>query len=921
MISLVESARQLQQEQESMGNYDIQVREDRTSKAIEQVLKLEEYLQQSKDILDGLIKGQTKDENLEKFLRQVQDKVYEAKDFIDTFGTRAVEIKFMNHFQKFMYKVVENINFLSITKQVKEMCSMLLAEHNYESKLEFALLNGRHEGNHNIYTKAPIVKHDYENIVGFKDEEDTLFIYIIGDRLKLDIISIVGAPGLGKTTLAREIFHNLDFEFPLRIWIDISQDFSVRNVFLAIIEKFRTVNDDLRDKTDQELAQIANDHLKEERFLIVMDDVWTVEDWDKLKIALPISNPMGRVLITSRYRKVGEYANQEIPPYELRFFTPEESWLHLKCEVFGMPATPPELVDIGRRVAQACRVLPLAISLVGGILAGDVSVTEDMETRKNKWEKVSRDVELLSIEDSKNFIENIISLSYDGLPYDLRACLLYLGLFPENFEIPAWNLTRMWIAEGFIPERDGSSLEQTSENYLDALITRKLLSVYKRSRDGEVRTCRIHDTVRDFCKSKSQYEKENFLDEIETSSERTFNLPAANVKMCRRLCSHSNIMNFISSKPYGPPVRSFVSVPNIEINLSAQIISAVPVAFALLRVLEVKFIRFDGIPNNMYHLIHLRYLAISFNLAVLPPEFSKLRNIETLIVDTTQKTLDIRADIWKMTHLRHLVTNVITTLPKPEKGGLVGEKFQTLGIISPKSCTDAVFKKIRYVKKLGVVGQLAMLIDRESGSFDSMVRLSNLEKLKLINSEDPLPGLPLSFQFPPKLKRLSLVNTSLDWAHMSVLGQLENLKVLKLKDRAFVGKIWEVADGFWKLEVLYIEHTDLCIWMASEHHFPSLTTLELRNCEELQEVPIALAAIPSFQTLKLRFNCDEYLPYLSVVSSANRIKEEKDHMQKGQATKFSRFNLSLSKRTRFANPVRIGPNLRIRSGLDHIWSV
>ncbi|KAL2471825.1 putative late blight resistance proteinR1B-17 [Abeliophyllum distichum] len=76
------------------------------------------------------------------------------------------------------------------------------------------------------------------------------------------------------------------------------------------------------------------------------------------------------------------------------------------------------------------------------------------------------------------------------------------------------------------------------------------------------------------------------------------------------------------------------------------------------------------------------------------------------------------------------------------------------------------------------------------------------ENLKLLNdvfplppSEGKLPTLPQRYKFPPKLKKLTLADTLLDWKHMTTLGMLESLEILKLKDSAFKGEWWQPEDG------------------------------------------------------------------------------------------------------------------------------
>ncbi|KAL8457119.1 hypothetical protein ACS0TY_034278 [Phlomoides rotata] len=865
------------------------------SNAKEQVEKLDNDLRLFKAFLRDSTKKRRKDEGLRELVRQIRDVVYEAEDIIDAFVTQAAESKSKNYFLRAFQTPAK---LLTIAKEVEKIGAKVRGIYGDKGKFDFASLGVGDGGDPDDEPEAPIVRQ--ENIVGFEDEAARLLGYLTEETQQLDVISIIGMPGLGKTTLAGKIFRDpeIQYEFPTRIWVYISQEFTKKDVFLNILREFTRLSEDMYKKTDQELAQLIVDHLQKGKFLIVMDDVWTAEDWDKLQIALPKSNRMGKVLITSRNEDVARHANLHRVPHKLRFLTQDESWLLLRYEVFGNPdKCPSDLEVLGKLIAQRCDGLPLALVVIGGILVKKASASNEMIAKKRAWEKVSESVGTYMKQDPQERMERIISLSYYKLPFHLRACFLYFGMFPEDFEIPVWKLIRMWIAEGFIQQKNsGISLEETAESYLEDLISRNLVRVDKTKPDGKVKTCRIHDMLRDFCKLEGGNERENFLQEMKKNSEGVFEPRVGEVNTYRRLCIHSNVSNFFGLKPYGPRVRSFVCYSKEDINLQAENCSAIPAAFKLLRVLDVKPIKLTKIPSDLYHLVHLRYITLSFNLGILPAAFSKLWNVQTLIIDTTSRTLDIKADIWKLIQLRYLKTNASATLPKATKSSKEGEKLQTLGTISPQNCTEEVFDRARNLKKLGIRGRLSLLLDGKTGSFDSLGRLSYLEKLKLINdvfpsppSEGQLRGLPPAYKFPPKLRSLTLADTFLDWNHMSVLGLLQNLEVLKLKDKAFMGRIWEATDGgFRNLEVLEIGRTDLVVWKASVHHFPRLRQLELQNCEELQEVPTGLAGIPSLQLLIVH-RCK------FAAASAKKIPEARLKKQGGeeQTIKFNELKLSI----------------------------
>ncbi|KAL7114589.1 hypothetical protein ACP275_04G130100 [Erythranthe tilingii] len=238
------------------------------------------------------------------------------------------------------------------------------------------------------------------------------------------------------------------------------------------------------------------------------------------------------------------------------------------------------------------------------------------------------------------------------------------------------------------------------------------------------------------------------------------------------------------------------------------------------------------------------------------------------------RTFEIKANIWKMRQLRHFKTKAAITLSS-ELRGEAAENLQGLSRLSTQCCTEDLFNRTPNLINLGIRGDLATLSDSKC-----LRKLNRLQKLKLVydvfpnvTSEYPLSRLPQPDRFPPNLKILELSATHLNWTHMSTLGKLGALKVLKLKDFAFMGKFWETrGDGeFVSLEFLLIARTDLEFWTASSDCFPGLKCLVLKNCEILEEIPLMLHR--SLQVLDIE--CVSK----TAVASARKIEAEEENMQ------------------------------------------
>lgn len=726
------------------------------------------------------------------------------------------------------------------------------------------------------YHRVQVALIRQDRVIGFDDQEATITRYLEEPIEKLDIITIVGIPGQGKTTLAWKVYQSevICYHFPIRIWISISQVFDSRDVFFQILKKFVPSRDFSSDR-DDELAQIVRMCLERERFLLVLDDVWSVEVWNEIKEVLPMNNGMGKVIITSREKGVGMHSSSHRPPHQLKFLDPDESWTLLRYEVFGncnLEDFPRELEGIGASIALKCDGVPLTLVVIGGILL-DLLIRSP--SPKDDWEEVLKFETDALLSDRTQRITDVVDLSYNRLPDRLRECFLYLGVFPQDYEIPTKTLSMLWICEGFIRPEPERSLEESAEETLRDLISRNLLKVEKLNDMGIPKTCRVPKMIRAFCILKSK--DESLFQEVKRSrTTGAVEPPISEVQKSHRLCLHSGLSTFLSEQPILPHVRSFLCFYERPVELEPKYTLAIPEAFPKLRILESMSIKFDQFPAKLAKLIHLRYLTLYIGtLVVLPAPITQLWNLQALVVETRSRSITMKANLWRMVRLRHLNTNAAIVLDGNLEGE-AGHNLQTLNRLAPESCTQALCKKATNLRTLGISGKLDKIF--EAGFLE---KLHRLEKLKLVNRETyeerfEVGGmmhrylLPKHNCFPPNLKSLTLTNTCLGWEHMSTLAMIEGLEALKLKDNAFTGASWRVAARhcFPRLQLLLVADSDLVLWEASDDSFPNLRFLVVRNCEQLKEIPECLGRnLEKLEIHRVRS---------SVVKSARKIAETKE---------------------------------------------
>ncbi|CAI9113461.1 OLC1v1014067C1 [Oldenlandia corymbosa var. corymbosa] len=706
-------------------------------------------------------------------------------------------------------------------------------------------------------------------VVGFADDAKQIMGRLKRGPKQLKVITIVGMPGLGKTTLASKVYNDVSISlyFQVRAWCSISQALDKKNVLVQLLKQVDPNYKSDSELNEQDLVERLWRSLKGKRYLLYLDDIWGKEAWNSLAEAFPDDKCGSRILLTSRHQGVAPSHMLDQEPHFLQPLNEGESWELFRRKLF--PGLYLALPDLVMKFVAYCKGLPLTIIIVAGILKN---------TEPEDWMKILEDLSSGDESVTRHCMDSL-ELSYKCLPDHLKPCLLYFGAFPEDAQIPTERLLYLWVAEGFIRKAEEEVAEgkrdkdvaaekriiDVAKDYLNGLIGRSLIMVSDKRLNGGVKKCRIHDLLLDYCLQKSK--DDHFLHLVKGNELLGFNEPCN----LRRLSIHSTAKHFKQSKLFCPRARSllFQAPPSSSYQASGDASFVIGI-FKLLRVLDLEGINlWSEFPSEISLLVQLTFLAIQGDFTSIPSCIAKLSNLETLIVDPME-SISLPDSLWNLQKLKYLRIKDeggIVPIGNLDNLPILYELDVFCGACIPYDCSlERLMTKFPNIRKLRC--WIGLDEDDESEYPHAAIVvpdfLTQLESAQLSwDAEKPELPKGLELSFPENLKELKLHGFELSGENMSTIGKLPNLQVLKLSGTKLEDETWEMREGeFSELRVLKLEDMELVRWIADDDQLKCLQKLVLEGCTDLEEMPCnCLENIQALETIEV-FQCSDAIEEL-----------------------------------------------------------
>ncbi|XP_057741729.1 putative disease resistance protein At3g14460 [Arachis stenosperma] len=772
------------------------------------------------------------------WLNSLRDAVYMADDLLDAVLTKAatqMEVRsfwpsfLLNREREMVDKMEEVVRRIEFLEKQKDFLSL-------EKTTEKNFLSWR-------IPSTSLV--DGNKILGReKDEQEIIKILDDNREHQLSVIPIVGIGGVGKTTLAQWVYNNqmLMDEFQIKKWVCVSESFNIFEVTKNIIGQ------DVGNIHDLDSLQLAlKEKLSNKKFFIVLDDVWSDDPhvWEQFRIPFQYGAKGSTILVTTRVKQVASIV-QTCTPYILSELSDDCCW-----SVFANNACFPKsngssaLEEIGRKIANKCKGLPLAAETLGRMLRMKHDVKE--------WEAVLiNDIWEFSVKNSK--IIPALLISYFHLPAYLKRCFIYCSLYPKDYWFSKDELVLLWMAEDLLRppnKREGESLEQVGYKCFEELASR----LFFKPQNDIFQSYVMHDLMHDLALflAGDFYCRFEELGDVEHMCTQTRHLSYESL-------SHLNSKN-LDSISKAESLRTFLAInfsshsDNID-GVTCTLISKLK----YLRVLS--FFSFEGLnvlPNSIGELTYLRYLNLSrTNIRTLPESLCDLYNLQTLKLDECSRLTVLPNSMHKLVNLLHLCIwgTSLEEMPrkmsklkqlhilsyfivgKHEDNGIqeLGGLLNLNGFIEIKKLENVV--DVKEAKSARIIDKKhidSLWLEWSSG--DDMVSNTQTER-EILDSLQPHNGLKMlringykGTIFPNWVGHCSYQNMT----HVSLascnnccmlpsLGQLPSLKSLGIQG---FGQLKSIGMEFYKNEGNY--HS------SPFAAFPSLETLEIWDMACLEE--------------------------------------------------------------------------------------
>ncbi|KAJ0860239.1 putative virus X resistance protein-like, coiled-coil [Helianthus annuus] len=836
-----------------------------------QIEKCQDSLKLIQGVLADASQKEITDDAVKGWLNNLQHLAYDIDDVLDGWATEAMHREFTHESEAITSKVRKMLipscctNFSPSIKMHDKLDRInAKLERLVKQKDDFGLRveeepRLRNNNNNNRRFQSSVV--DPSSIVGRKAEKDALVQQLLGDEpcdKNYSIVPIVGMGGVGKTTLARLLYEDQQVKdhFKLKSWVCVSDEFDIFRISKEIFEAMTKVNKEFSNFNM--LQEALRDHVKGERFLLVLDDVWSENyaDWETLVGPFYTSAPRSKIIITTRKVQLLKQLVQNPLFKQLGSLGDDDALSLFSLHAIGVNNFDSHLSlkPYAEAIVKKCDGLPLALRALGRLLRTKKDGVEH-------WNEVAYN-EIWRLKDEGGILP-ALRVSYHDLSATLKQLFAYCSLFPKDFLFDKEELVLLWAAEGFLCQSTSShsTEESLGHELFDELFSR---SFFQRAPNNESLFV-MHDLMNDLATSVAT----EFFVRLDNESKKM-------LEKYRHM--------------------SFVREEYVAYKKFADILANVPESIGTLRhlrYLNLSKTKITHLPETVCNLYNLQSLILfgCDKLTKFPKSFLKLKNLRHLDVRDTSLLFQMLLEIGKLKSLQITLSKIDFHI-ESESGIEIAKLkdfeniYGKISIVGLEKVHNAIYAHDANFSQKRLSELELVWSDELYDSRNGMLEKAVLNELK--PCQDELIQLKIrsygGLEFPKWVGDPSFLNLK----HVSISGckrctslpplaHLPSLKELVIKGLSGVEvvafELFESGRAFPSLEIMrFVDMHGWKKWTGAV--FPRLKKLEIKGCPNLVEA--TLDALPSLNVLNL-LRCDSGMlrSLVEVASAVTKLEIER----------------------------------------------